>query len=231
MSSYQYRKSHCGDKTVLRSSYLHNGISYTGKMTSSYWFSPQVIIWTKAGILLIWLLGTNFSEMLIEIDTLSLKKTHVKMSVKWQPFVNPCLDQYKLKWFLFSSWLDTLRPEWNDILKRVCLKENICALIPISLKFVLKGTTVSKSALVQVMAWQLKGNQPLAHYLNKSWPRCLKPYSIIKPQWVSAQSLNQNGKHFADGIFKCFFLNENFCTKQASKPLAVLMVTKFCDAI
>ena len=28
MSSYQYRKSHCGDKTVIRSSYLHNGISY-----------------------------------------------------------------------------------------------------------------------------------------------------------------------------------------------------------
>ena len=29
MSSYQYRKSHCGDKTVLWLSYLHNGISYT----------------------------------------------------------------------------------------------------------------------------------------------------------------------------------------------------------
>ena len=27
--SYQYRKSHCGNKTVVRSSYLHNGISYT----------------------------------------------------------------------------------------------------------------------------------------------------------------------------------------------------------
>ena len=28
ISSYQYRKSHCGDKTILRPSYLHNGISY-----------------------------------------------------------------------------------------------------------------------------------------------------------------------------------------------------------
>ena len=37
MSSYQYRKSHCGDKTVVRSSYLHNGIPYTGKTTSLYW--------------------------------------------------------------------------------------------------------------------------------------------------------------------------------------------------
>ena len=37
MSSYQYRKSHCGDKTVVRSSYLPNGISYTGKISSLYW--------------------------------------------------------------------------------------------------------------------------------------------------------------------------------------------------
>ena len=40
MSSYEYRKSHCGDKTVVRSSYLHNGISYTCKMASLYWFGP-----------------------------------------------------------------------------------------------------------------------------------------------------------------------------------------------
>ena len=41
MLSYQYRKSHCGDKTILRPSYLHNGISYTGKMTSLYWIRAQ----------------------------------------------------------------------------------------------------------------------------------------------------------------------------------------------
>ena len=43
MSSYQYRKSHCGDKTILRPSYLHNGISYTSKMSSLYWIRAQVI--------------------------------------------------------------------------------------------------------------------------------------------------------------------------------------------
>ena len=37
MSSYQYRNTHCGDKTIVRSSYLHNGISYTGNTTSLYW--------------------------------------------------------------------------------------------------------------------------------------------------------------------------------------------------
>ena len=41
--SYQYRKSHCGDKTVVRSSYLHNGISYTGKTTSLYWIGALII--------------------------------------------------------------------------------------------------------------------------------------------------------------------------------------------
>ena len=41
MSSYQYRKSHCRDKTVVRLSYLYNGISYTGKMSSLYWIRAQ----------------------------------------------------------------------------------------------------------------------------------------------------------------------------------------------
>ena len=44
MPSYRYRKSHCGDKTILRPSYLHNGISYTGKMTSLYWIRPPVLL-------------------------------------------------------------------------------------------------------------------------------------------------------------------------------------------
>ena len=41
--SYRYRKSHCGDRTVVRSSYLHNRISFTGKMTSLYWIRAQGI--------------------------------------------------------------------------------------------------------------------------------------------------------------------------------------------
>ena len=32
---------HCGDKTILRPSYLHNEISYTGKRTSLYWIRAQ----------------------------------------------------------------------------------------------------------------------------------------------------------------------------------------------
>ena len=50
MSSYQYSKSHCGDETILRPSYLHSGISYTGKMTSLYWIRAQIANLALAGI-------------------------------------------------------------------------------------------------------------------------------------------------------------------------------------
>ena len=47
----------------------------------------QAIIWTNGGLLLIGPLGTNFSEILIEIHTLSFKEMHLKMSSgKWRPF-------------------------------------------------------------------------------------------------------------------------------------------------
>ena len=40
----------------------------------------QAIIWTNAGILLIGPLGKNFSEIIIEIQTFSLKKIRLKMA-------------------------------------------------------------------------------------------------------------------------------------------------------
>ena len=39
----------------------------------------QAIIWTNAGIMLIWTLGTYFSEILSEIHTFSFKKMPLKM--------------------------------------------------------------------------------------------------------------------------------------------------------
>ena len=47
----------------------------------------QAIIWNNAGLLLIEPLGTNFSEISIEIQTFSFKKMHLNMSsAKWRPF-------------------------------------------------------------------------------------------------------------------------------------------------
>ena len=60
-----------------------------GKLTiigSDNGLSPdrrQTIIWTNAGILLIEPIGTNFSEILIGIQTFSFKKM---LSAKWRPF-------------------------------------------------------------------------------------------------------------------------------------------------
>ena len=55
----------------------------------------QAIMWTNAGILLIGPLGTNFSEILIEIHAFSFKKMHLKMSSgKWRPF---CLGLNELR--------------------------------------------------------------------------------------------------------------------------------------
>ena len=47
----------------------------------------QAIIWTNDGHLLIGPLGTNVSEILIEILTFSFKKMRLKVSSgKWRPF-------------------------------------------------------------------------------------------------------------------------------------------------
>ena len=79
---------------------------YVSKLTiigSDNGLSPgrrQAIIWTNAGILLIWRLGTNFSGISIDVHTFSLKKIHFKMSSgKWRPF---CLglNVLILKWIL-----------------------------------------------------------------------------------------------------------------------------------
>ena len=62
----------------------------------------QTIIWTNDGIVLIGPLGTNFSEILIGIQTFSFKKMHLKMSsAKWRLF---CLGLNVLKPFLNQWW-------------------------------------------------------------------------------------------------------------------------------
>ena len=80
-----------------------------GKLTiivSDNGLSParrQAIIKTNAGILLIWPWWTNFSEILIEINTFSFKKMRLKVSsAKWRPF---CLGLNVL-----SKWRATVRP-------------------------------------------------------------------------------------------------------------------------
>ena len=87
--------------SIIRSNFLRMTHICVSKLTitgSDNGLSPgrrQAIIRTNDGVLLIGQLGTNFSEILIEIYTFSFKKVHLKMSSgKWRPF---CLGLNILK--------------------------------------------------------------------------------------------------------------------------------------
>ena len=99
MSSYQYRKPHCGDKTILRPSYLHNGISYTGKMASLYWIGAQKV--TNADMInpvsfhqfillchAISLLTVSFLEIYQKSGSTTLKEEHLaRLSTNGKPIM------------------------------------------------------------------------------------------------------------------------------------------------
>ena len=59
----------------------------------------QAIIWTNAGILLIGTLGTEFSEILSEIQTFSFKKMHLNMSNVKFSFKKMHLNMSNVKWW------------------------------------------------------------------------------------------------------------------------------------
>ena len=96
----------------------------------------QAIIWTSARILLTGPLGTNFSEILIGIQTFSFMKMHLKMSsANWRPF---CTGLNVLTcgpvWFPgWSNAIPTLfscmarRPQWQ-----ICYTASVCNLISVS---------------------------------------------------------------------------------------------------
>ena len=77
---------------------MHICISKLTIIGSDNGLSPgwrQAIIWTNGGISFIRPLGTNFSEILIGVQTFSFKKTELKMSSdKWSSF---CLSLNELK--------------------------------------------------------------------------------------------------------------------------------------
>ena len=77
----------------------------------------QAIIWTSAEILLIGPLGSNFSEILIEILTFSFKKMCLKvLSAKWRPFclgLNVLTQGLKLTLISRSNFLLLLSKSWS----------------------------------------------------------------------------------------------------------------------
>ena len=122
---YHISKQSCFNKTQISriiyiyiTSYLSGALYYLthwGRVThicirkitiigSDNGLSPgrcQAIIWSSVAILLIGPLGTNFSEILIDIYIFSFKKMDLKMSSgKWRPF---CLGLNVLKLYIIST--------------------------------------------------------------------------------------------------------------------------------
>ena len=80
----------------------------------------QAIIWTNVGILFIETLGTNFSEISIEIHTFSFMKMYLKISsAKWHPF---CLNlNVLISIKMLSYWYRDSHYEDNMVLQANCL--------------------------------------------------------------------------------------------------------------
>ena len=153
----------------------------------------QAIIWTNIGILLIGLLGTNFSEIFIKIQTSSLKKICLKMlSANCYPF--------RLGPNVLSTWgciIPTSRMILSSIHwspgrrgsnpKSITLKHTLLIKFmkispEIALSWILQGI-VDKSTSVQVMAWCC---QAARHYLCQCWPRFMSQHSITRTQWINS---------------------------------------------
>ena len=60
------------------------------------------------------------------------------------------------------------------------------------------------SILVRVMAWC---REATSHYLSQCWLNSLSPYGAARPKWVNTLRPRQNGRYFADDIFKRIFMN------------------------
>ena len=117
----------------------------------------QAIIWSNAEILLHWTLGTNFSEILSEIDTFSFKQMRLKMSSgKWRPY---CLKT-KMAAILSHDKKAAIFPD--NIFEWIFWNENVWISINISLKFVPRGPINNIPTLLQVMAWRQPGDKPLS---------------------------------------------------------------------
>ena len=141
-------KVNCGIWLLIPACFWHQSHHITNMVTLTHWgwathicvskltiiasdngLSPgrrQAIIWNNAGILSIGLLGTNFSEILIEILTFSFKKMRLKVSsAKWRPFclgLNvlsqlECVCVFQTPWSIFFYQTREFYPYGSHVLE------------------------------------------------------------------------------------------------------------------
>ena len=123
----------------------------------------QAIIWTNAGILLIWPKGTNFSEILNEIWSFSLKKMHLNVSAILSR--RQCVNTFNLangyRLCVFCKYLT----HWGRVM-HIYLRHR------------------GGSSLVPIMACHLL--VPI-HYLNKCW--CIFSWTLLGAKPLSEPML------------------------------------------
>ena len=180
----------------------------------------QAIIWSNAGILLNWTLGTNFSEILSEIDTFSFKQMRFKMSSeKWRPY---CLGLNVLThWgrdkiaaiFQTTFWNGFSGMKMYEFRQRCVVRySHYTSLISIniSLKFVPRGPINNIPALLQVMAWRRPGDKPLSEpmmvrlttHICVTRPLCVKKWLCYSGHRV-ALVVHRAQKSVPDWLGRC----------------------------
>ena len=157
----------------------------------------MAIIWTYAGIVLIRPSGTNFSEILIEIDVFSFNKMHLKMSsAKCRPFflgLNVLIYLLTRCYTVFTYvlrihiprastvpdvcvcvfWLELIG-SWDicDLNTDVVISSISCE---IAIRWMSHDFTDHYSTLFQAMTCC---HQATSHYLSQCWPRSMSPYGV-----------------------------------------------------
>ena len=177
----------------------------------------QAIIWTNAGILFTWLLGTNFSEILIEKQPFSLNKMHLKMlSVKWGPF---CLGlnmvtgitTVRLPWHLsiismifntFNTWINV---DFSPV--RSC-GINLMAISQELFKSFENYTSVI-TAIFPRGQWI---NYLIKSAINNPWPHLNKTYTMLLslPDGCSFWRTSRRWHHCYIQSFHCVCWPRNF---------------------
>ena len=162
--------------------------SCVGKLTiigSDNGLSPgrrQAIIWTNAGILSIGPLGTNFSEILIEIYVFSFKKMHLEMSSgKWRLF---CFGLNVFKLPLLASSVPAHAPHTSrTINKRIQQHPSLC-----------------------ICQAKTRNGPETGGFVHARRTSDLQNETDIMFDTLRQRQI---GRHLPDDIFKCIFVNEN----------------------
>ena len=134
----------------------------------------QAIIWTNAIILLIRTLGTNFSEILSEIQTFSFKKTNLKISSgKWRPF---CLG---LK--VLTRWLPTYRWDKYNLYTGIQSITSACSFFFVTNRIF---WSVHSTNILSLTHWPLGHVVPDLNFETHFKFCYLKHYLCNCPRWM-----------------------------------------------